>query len=70
MTSNWAIETKGAGAYAEVNGLNMYYATHGAGCGRPMILLHGGLGSGEMVGPILPALTEHQPFSLGCCGSP
>jgi hypothetical protein len=55
MTSNWAIETKGAGANDEVNGLNM---------------LHGGLGSGEMVGPILPALTEHQPFSLGCCGSP
>jgi hypothetical protein len=33
MTSNWAIETKDGGAYAEVNGLNMYYETHGAGRG-------------------------------------
>jgi pimeloyl-ACP methyl ester carboxylesterase len=37
----------------------MYFETHGSG--RPLILLHGGLGSGEMFGPILPALTErHQ----------
>ena len=29
--------------------------------GRPLVLLHGGLGSGEMFGPILPALSErHQ----------
>ncbi|BCB90198.1 alpha/beta hydrolase [Phytohabitans suffuscus] len=48
-----------AGRYADVNGINLYYETHGAG--RPMILLHGGLGSGEMFAPILPALTErHQ----------
>ncbi|RZU73645.1 pimeloyl-ACP methyl ester carboxylesterase [Micromonospora kangleipakensis] len=45
--------------YAEVNGVNLYYETHGAG--RPMILLHGGLGSGEMFGPILPTLADgHQ----------
>jgi len=51
--------TPGAGAYAEVNGINLYYETHGAG--RPLVLLHGGLGSGEMFGPILPALSErHQ----------
>ena len=50
---------KGTGQYAEVNGVNLYYETHGAG--RPLILLHGGLGSGEMFGPILPALAErHQ----------
>jgi pimeloyl-ACP methyl ester carboxylesterase len=54
----WTTDTKGAGEYAEVNGLNMYYETHGAG--RPMILLHGGLGSGEMFGPILPALAENH----------
>lgn len=48
-----------AGAYAEVNGINLYCETHGAG--RPLVLLHGGLGSGEMFGPILPALSErHQ----------
>src|SRR6185503_11839237 len=51
--------TSGAGAYADVNGINLYYETHGAG--RPLVLLHGGLGSGEMFGPILPALCErHQ----------
>lgn len=49
----------GRGTYADVNGVHCYYETHGSG--RPMILLHGGLGSGEMFGPILPALTaRHQ----------
>src|SRR6478609_12220672 len=46
-----AVET---GEYADVNGINLYYETHGSG--RPIILLHGGLGSGEMFGPLLPAL--------------
>jgi pimeloyl-ACP methyl ester carboxylesterase len=55
-TTSWTTETRGIGAYAEVNGINLYYETHGAG--RPMILLHGGLGSGEMFGPILPTLAE------------
>ena len=59
MTADRTTETKGVGEYAEVNGINLYYETHGAG--RPMILLHGGLGSGEMFGPTLPALAErHQ----------
>ena len=56
---DWTTETMGAGEYADVNGLHMYYETHGGG--RPLILLHGGLGSSEMFGPILPALAaEHQ----------
>jgi hypothetical protein len=42
-------------SYAEVNGINLYYETHGAG--SPLLLLHGGLGSGEMFAPILPAFT-------------
>ena len=58
MTTQWTTETKGIGEYADVNGLNLYYETHGTG--RPMILLHGGLGSGEMFGPILPTLAEHH----------
>ena len=59
MTTAWTSETKGTGQYADVNGINLYYETHGSG--RPLILLHGGLGSGEMFGPILPALTaNHQ----------
>jgi len=58
VTTDWTTETKGTGAYADVNGINLYYETHGTG--RPMILLHGGLGSGEMFGPILPALSENH----------
>src|ERR1700760_3481524 len=50
--------TPANGAYAEVNGLRVYYETHGGG--RPLVLLHGGLGSGEMFGPVLPALSERH----------
>jgi pimeloyl-ACP methyl ester carboxylesterase len=56
--TQWTSETKGTGAYADVNGLHLYYETHGSG--RPMILLHGGLGTGEMFGPILPTLAENH----------
>ena len=67
MTASWTAETKGGGAYAEVNGINLYYETHGAG--RPMILLHGGLGSGEMFGPILSTLAErHQVIAVDLQG--
>jgi pimeloyl-ACP methyl ester carboxylesterase len=45
-----------ASGYAPVNGLKMYYEIHGAG--EPLILLHGGLGSGEMFGGILPLLSH------------
>ena len=58
MTTDWTTETKGAGAYADVNGLNMYYETHGSG--RPLVLLHGGLGSGEMFGPNIAALAANH----------
>jgi pimeloyl-ACP methyl ester carboxylesterase len=52
----------GTGQYAEVNGINLYYETHGTG--RPLILLHGGLGSGEMFGPSLSTLAEHHQVIL------
>ena len=59
MTSDTTPQMPGNGQYAEVNGINLYYETHGSG--RPMILLHGGLMSGELFAPILPVLTErHQ----------
>jgi pimeloyl-ACP methyl ester carboxylesterase len=59
MSTTWTAERAGTGAYAEVNGINLYYESLGSG--RPMILLHGGLGSGEMFGPILPTLAaEHR----------
>jgi len=65
--TDWTTETKGAGQYADVNGINLYYETHGTG--RPLILLHGGLGSGEMFGPILPALSAgHQVIAVDLQG--
>jgi pimeloyl-ACP methyl ester carboxylesterase len=55
------------GQYADVNGLHLYYETHGSG--RPMILLHGGLGAGEMFEPILPMLSSgHQVFAVDLQG--
>src|SRR6202000_417695 len=65
--TTWISGTPGTGAYAEVNGINLYFETHGAG--RPLILLHGGLGSGEMYGPILPTLGEnHQVMAVDLQG--
>src|SRR5256712_8036224 len=58
MKTDLTTDVKGTGQYAEVNGLKLYYETHGTG--RPLILLHGGLGSGEMFGPILPTLSERH----------
>src|SRR3989454_4764877 len=59
MTTDSTTDTKGAGKYAEVNGLNLYYETHGSG--RPLILLHGGLMSNETFGPVLAQLAKrHQ----------
>ena len=67
MKTDWATDTKGTGQYAEVNGIKLYYETHGAG--RPLILLHGGLGSGEMFGPVLPVLAErHQVVTVDLQG--
>jgi len=64
---DWTTETMGAGEYADVNGLHLYYETHGGG--RPLILLHGGLGSSEMFGPILPALAaDHEVIGLDLQG--
>jgi pimeloyl-ACP methyl ester carboxylesterase len=67
MTGSWTAEAKGTGEYAAVNGINLYYETHGSG--RPLILLHGGLGSGEMFGPILPLLAKsHQVIAVDLQG--
>ena len=58
-SDTWTSESRAAGAYADVNGLHQYYEVHGSG--RPLVLLHGGLGSGEMFGPVLDALaTNHR----------
>jgi pimeloyl-ACP methyl ester carboxylesterase len=47
-----------ATGYASANGLSYYYELHGAG--EPLLLLHGGLGSVDMFGPLLPILAEHR----------
>ena len=41
-------------SHADVNGVSLYYKEHGSG--EPLVLLHGGIGAGEMFEPILPAL--------------
>src|ERR687886_2305073 len=64
---DWTTEAKGVGQYADVNGLHLYHETHGEG--RPLILLHGGLGSGEMFGPVIPALAAgHQVIAVDLQG--
>ena len=58
-TTERTSQTAGPGQYADVNGINLYYEIHGSG--RPLVLLHGGLMSGETFGPLLPALAAgHQ----------
>ncbi|PTL82237.1 alpha/beta fold hydrolase [Vitiosangium sp. GDMCC 1.1324] len=44
--------------YADVNGVHLYYEIHGTG--KPLILLHGGLGFTSMFGPLLPQLAEKR----------
>ena len=46
------------GNYAEVNGLNMYYESHGSG--QPLILLHGAYMTIDLMGEIVPALAEFR----------
>jgi pimeloyl-ACP methyl ester carboxylesterase len=41
-------------SHADVNGLSLYYEEHGSG--DPLVLLHGGIGAGELLAPIVPAL--------------
>ncbi len=49
-------------SYADVNGLSLYYEEHGDGdsASTPLVLLHGGLGTGDMFGPVLTELTKHR----------
>ena len=43
-------------SYADVNGISLYYEEHGSG--QPLVLLHGGYGTGEMYGAIMPSLAS------------
>ena len=44
--------------YVAANGVNYYYEIHGRG--EPLLLLHGGLGSIDMFGPLLPTLAKER----------
>ncbi len=44
--------------YVLANGVNYYYEIHGRG--EPLLLLHGGLGSIDMFGPVLPAFAKER----------
>ena len=56
-----------SGKYANVNGINLYYEVHGTG--RPIVALHGGLGSGEMFAQVMPQLTaQHQVIAVDLQG--
>ena len=44
--------------HVQANGVNYYYEIHGRG--EPLLLLHGGLGSLDMFGPVLPALAKNR----------
>lgn len=52
--TDWTTAAPGVGGYADVNGIRLYYEVHGTG--RPLVLLHGGLGAIEMFGPNLESL--------------
>ncbi|HEU4613775.1 MAG TPA: alpha/beta hydrolase [Kofleriaceae bacterium] len=53
-TTTTAAPTKSG--HVAANGINYYYEIHGQG--EPLLLLHGGLGSIEMFGPVLAKLAE------------
>ena len=57
-TADRTTDLPGSGRYVDVNGISLWVTTYGTG--RPMILLHGGLMSGDMFAPLLPALTRHH----------
>jgi pimeloyl-ACP methyl ester carboxylesterase len=52
---------------AEANGIDYYYEIHGSG--EPLLLLHGGLGTLDMFGPVLPAfVAERQVIAVDLHG--
>lgn len=50
--------TQARSGRAEINGISYYYEIHGTG--EPLLLLHGGLGSIDMFGPLLPQLASSR----------
>lgn len=46
-------------ANATINGINLYYETHGSG-GTPLLLIHGALMSSTAFAPIIPQLSKNR----------
>jgi pimeloyl-ACP methyl ester carboxylesterase len=55
-------------SYAHSNGIDFYYEEHGTATGMPLVLLHGGIGSGEMFAPLLPGLGERRTIAVDLQG--
>ncbi|MBA2679392.1 MAG: alpha/beta hydrolase [Ktedonobacteraceae bacterium] len=56
-----------AGKYAPVNGINLYYEIHGTG--KPLIMLHGGFGTFEMLSSLSSVLAQsHQVIGVDLYG--
>jgi pimeloyl-ACP methyl ester carboxylesterase len=49
-------DSSGSRAYADVNGVRLYYEIHGKG--EPLLLMHGGLGFGETLYGLVPRLSK------------
>lgn len=57
-TATTTTTTQTRSGRVEVNGISYYYEIHGTG--EPLLLLHGGLGSIDMFGPLLPQLAANR----------
>lgn len=57
MTNGEDVQAPGAGNYAEVNGLNMYYEIHSTG-EPPLVLLHGAYMTIDAMGEVVPELAK------------
>src|SRR4029450_2800980 len=58
MTNGHEAPAPGAGNYASINDLKMYYEIHGTG--QPLVMLHGAYMTIEMMGEIVPSLAESR----------
>jgi pimeloyl-ACP methyl ester carboxylesterase len=59
LLGNWPFQKTAPGRYASVNGLRMYYETHGQG--TPLVLLHGALSTIDFTfGEVLPLLAHSR----------
>ena len=56
MTNGDDTQASGAGSYASVNGLEMYYEIHGTG--EPLVLLHGAYMTINAMGEVVPSLAK------------